>query len=107
MLWSLWSLVRNKPPVAAFWTLLGWLQVVVGIQVVVGAALFLLGFRPQSNGTVWLHYAYGGLFPIALLVTAHRYAKKYEDLGFVVFGLASFLICALTIRALMTGFGAD
>ena len=106
-LWSLWALVRNRPPGGGYWNLLGALQGILGLQVIAGAILFLLGGRPNSNGPVWLHYVYGGLFPAVLLVVAHRYAKRYADIPFVVFGIAALVICGLTVRALMTGLGVD
>lgn len=97
-LWSAYCLVRNRPPAGAYWSLLAVLQVVVGLQLVAGLILFVLGGRPD-----WLHYAYGAFFPIALLVGAHRLGTRYTDIPWVVFGISSFLICGLTIRALLTG----
>jgi hypothetical protein len=105
MFWSIWVLIRNKAPGDAFWNLLGVLQVVIGIQAVVGAILFLTGARPITDGPTWLHYAYGGLFPAIVLAVAHRYARKYEGIPWLVFGFASFIIFGLTFRALQTGMG--
>ena len=106
-LWSLWPLLFNRPLANAYWSLLGTLQGILALQVVVGGALYLFGGRPPTNGPEWLHYVYGGLFPAALLVAAHRFARKHRDLSWTAFGVASFLICGLTIRALMTGLGVD
>lgn len=105
-IWAAVGLIRNKTPGERFWTILGILQVVISIQVLVGAILFLTGLRPPTD-PIWLHYAYGGLFPAALLIGAHRLAgTRFKDVPWVVFGAAAFLICGLTIRALMTGLGA-
>lgn len=104
-LMALYSFVRNRQPVSGFWTLLGVLQVIIGLQVIAGAMLFFLGGVPPTD-PVWLHYAYGGLFPAALLVGAHRLARNHEGIPGVIFGIASLLICGLTIRALMTGLGS-
>ena len=104
-LWALVSFFRNRNPEGGFWNLLAFLQVVVGIQVIVGAVLFFAGLRPPTD-PVWLHYAYGGLFPAALLIGAHRIARNNEGLPGLIFGIASILICGLTIRALMTGLGS-
>ena len=106
-LWVVYSLIRNRPPHDAFWSLLGGVQVVIGVQVIVGGVLFLTGARPQSNGPSWLHYVYGALFPAAVLTVAHRYAKKWEGVPYVAFGIAGFLCFGLTFRALQTGLGID
>ena len=99
------GLVRNKAPGGWFWGLLGAIQVVLGIQVIVGGILFLLDNRPETSGPEWLHYVYGGLFPAALLVLAHRLGKRFPDIPWVVFGVISFVCFGLTFRALQTGLG--
>lgn len=99
------GLVRNKAPGGWFWGLLGAVQVVLGIQVVVGGILFLLDNRPETSGPEWLHYVYGGLFPAALLVLAHRLGKRFADIPWVVFGVISLVCFGLTFRALQTGLG--
>jgi hypothetical protein len=105
-LWSAWVFVRNRVPHDWYWNLLGILQVVVGIQFVVGGVLFLAGRRPEFDGAIWLHYVYGAFFPAALLVFAHRAAKgRFAEVPFVPFGIAALLCCGLTVRALMTGLG--
>lgn len=104
-LWALVSFLRNRTPAAAFWGLLAFLQVVLGLQVLVGAVLFLSGLEPSTQGPVWLHYAYGGLFPAALLVGAHRFGAKHQDVAWIPFGIVAFLNAGLTLRALMTGLG--
>ncbi len=101
-LWSIYSFVRNRPPAPLYWTVLGALQVVLAVQILFGAVLFLSGSRAP-----WLHYAYGGLFPVALLVAAHRLGRRYEDIPWVWFGVASALIVGLTIRAVVTGGAAS
>lgn len=106
-LWALLSLVINRPPPGAFWHLLAAVQVVLGVQVVVGGVLFLSGARPASNGPAWLHYAYGGLFPLALLVAGHRFARRYPDVPYLVFGAVALVCFGLTFRALQTGLGID
>ena len=101
---SLVSFLRNREPGAWYWNLLGFAQVIVGLQVLVGAILFLSGLRPAGD-LPWLHYAYGGLFPAALLVTAHRFAGRHKEAAWIFFGVASLLNAGLTMRALMTGLG--
>ena len=104
-LWVGYCLVRNRQPHDRFWTLLGIMQVLIGIQVVVGAVLLVMGREPPTS-PVWLHYAYGGLFPAALLLFAHRLGNtRFDSVPWIPFGAASLLICGLTVRALMTGLG--
>jgi hypothetical protein len=105
LLWSIWALIRNKAPGEPFWNVLAGLQVVIGIQILVGGILFLTGARPATEGPTWLHYCYGGLFPAIVLVVAHRYARRYDTIPWLVFGLAGFICFGLTFRALQTGLG--
>lgn len=104
---ALYTYLRNKEAGGWYWNLLAGVQVVVGAQVLVGAILFAMGGRPQSNGPNWLHYVYGGLFPILVLVVAHRYARKHPGVEMLVFGLAGLVAFGLTFRALQTGLGID
>jgi hypothetical protein len=104
-LWALLAFIRNRAPGDAYWNLLAVLQGMVGLQVVVGAVLFFGGNRPPTVGPSWLHYAYGGLFPLAVLVFAHRYARRNESVSWMVFGGAGFVIFGLSFRALQTGLG--
>lgn len=106
-LWSLYGFVRNKAPGESFWRLLAVLQVVIGLQIIVGGVLFATGLRPQSNAPQWLHYAYGGLFPAFVLLLAHRFARRVEGIPWVVFGVAGLVCFGLTFRALQTGLGID
>ena len=103
-LWSLVAFIRNKAPGESFWRLVGVVQVILGIQIIIGVVLFSVGDRPDgAGGPIWLHYAYGGLFPLALLVAAHRYGRRTEGIAWIWFGVAAFLIFGLTFRALQTG----
>ena len=108
-LWTLYSFVRNRGPGNWYWNLLAVLQGVIGVQVVVGAILFVAGGRPESNGPQWLHYVYGGLFPAVVLVTAHGYARseRFRDIPWAAFGVAALVCFGLTFRALQTGLGLD
>jgi hypothetical protein len=106
-LWALVSLVRNKAPGEGFWNVLAVMQVVLGVQAVVGLVLVIMGHEPASNGPVWLHYAYGIGAPVVALALAHSWARRHEGLSWVVFGVAGFVIFGLTFRALQTGLGID
>jgi hypothetical protein len=106
-LWSIYLLIRNRDAGAPYWNLLAALQVVIGVQFLVGATLFLMGDRPASNGPTWLHYVYGAFFPALVLGVAHWRARKVEVGPWLIFGVAAFVCCGLTLRALMTGLGID
>lgn len=104
-IWSIVSFLRSKEPSDRYWGLLAAIQVVLGVQVIVGSVLFLMGGRPPPQANAWLHYVYGGLFPIGILVVAHVQSRKRPPLTLVLFGLAAFVNFGLTARALMTGLG--
>jgi hypothetical protein len=106
-LWAVVALVRNRNPGDYFWQLLAALQVVTGLQIIVGGILFLAGGRPIGDGPQWLHYVYGGLFPAAVLVVAHRVAltERWRQIPWAVFGAAALVCFGLTFRALQTGLG--
>ena len=106
MLWTIVAFLRNKTPGDGFWNLLGSLQVVVGIQALVGIVLFATGARPQSNGPSWLHYIYGAIFPALVLTIAHHYARRLKY-PWAAFGIAGLVCFGLTFRALQTGLGID
>ncbi|HEX2294234.1 MAG TPA: hypothetical protein VHN37_02875 [Actinomycetota bacterium] len=104
---ALYTYLRNKDTGGWYWNLLAVVQVVLGLQVLVGAILFATGGRPQSNGPSWLHYVYGGLFPIGVLYFAHKYARKHQGVEMLIFGVACLVAFGLTFRALQTGLGTD
>jgi hypothetical protein len=106
-LWGIVSFIRNKAPSENFWRLIAIMQGILGIQIIIGAILFIAGGRPNTNGPEWLHYVYGGLFPLALLVLAHRYGRRTEGIAWIAFCVAALLIFGLTFRALQTGLGID
>jgi heme A synthase len=104
---AIWTYLRNREPGAWYWNLLAAVQVVLGVQVLVGVILFASGGRPQSNGPNWLHYVYGAVFPIGVLYFAHKYARKHPGVEMIIFGVACFVAFGLTFRALQTGLGID
>lgn len=106
-LWVLYSLIRNREPNAWFWRVLAVAQGVLAVQVLVGGLLYAIGRRAQPNAAEWLHYVYGGLFPIFVLVLAHRFARRAEAIAWAAFGVAGLINFGLTFRALQTGLGID
>ncbi len=104
-LWGLASFFRNRDPGGGFWNLLAALQVVIGIQFIVGAVLFLSGARPPTDPS-WLHYIYGAFFPALVLGVAHRLAAtRFARFPWAVFAVAGLVNAAATFRALQTGLG--
>lgn len=104
---SIYSYLRNREAPAWYWTILGILQVILGVQLLIGLYLLSTGARPQSNGPSWLHYVYGAGFPMLVLGIAHVQARKRPGVEILIFGIAAFLCTFATIRALQTGLGID
>jgi hypothetical protein len=94
--------LRRRDAGGWFWALLAVLQVLLGIQLIAGVVVLLAGGRPQL-----LHYAYGVVFPVVVLVVAHSVARGMDDPAdaWKVFAIASFFVFGLTLRALTTGLG--
>ena len=103
--WAVYALIRNRDPHDRFWTLLGVLQAVIGLEVIIGGLLFLSSRRPDTAGPTWLHYIYGAAFPALVLAIAHFRARKAPAGPWLIFGLAAFVCAFSTIRALGTGYG--
>ncbi|MDQ4143589.1 MAG: hypothetical protein M3198_07575 [Actinomycetota bacterium] len=105
---TVYAFVRDRPPGGLFWNLLAALQIVLGIQLVVGVVLFASGLRPRTQGPHWLHYVYGAVLPALVLVVAHRAAasERFRAIPWLAFGIAAFVCFASTFRALQTGLGA-
>jgi heme A synthase len=107
--WGAVVLVRRREPGQRFWTWLVLAQVVAGLQALIGLLLLVLGYRPDS----WLHYVYG-FGPLVVLLIAHATARDLQNTkpdarpipSWVVFAAAAFICFGLSLRALMTGFGA-
>jgi hypothetical protein len=104
-LWALAALLLNRAPRGAFWNLLGVLQVILGVQIVLGVVLFAMGRAPVSQGPTWLHYVYGAAGPVVVLAVAHRQARRFSSVSWMVFGVAALVNFGLTFRALQTGLG--
>jgi len=100
--WGAVVWIRRRTPGAWYWRLLAFLQVTLLLQLVAGLILLALGHRQPV-----LHYLYGSVFPIIVLVIAHVLARDMdqEKDSFHVFVAASFILFGLTLRALATGLG--
>jgi len=97
----LWLLRRRDAP-RWFWGLLAVLQVLLGVQLVAGIVVLVTGRRADI-----LHYGYGVVFPVIVLVIAHSIARGLDDQSdaWKIFAIASFFVFGLTLRALTTGLG--
>lgn len=93
--------MKQLEPAKAFWGLLAVVQVVIGVQALIGVILLLMGRMP----TDWLHFVYG-FGPLVCLVVAHLYVRKETPAyRYVPFVFAAVIGWGLSVRALMTGLG--
>lgn len=100
-LWGCVLFVLRRDAGRPYWGLLTALQVLLGLQLVAGLALFAMGGRPAI-----LHYFYGSVFPAIVLVVVHALSRGLEKPPYhVLFTIGAFFIFALAARALMTGLG--
>ena len=95
------SLLFRRGPGRRYWWLLAFVQGSLLVQGVAGVILLLLGGRAEP-----LHYVYGVIFPVLVLMVAHVLAREqFSHRPWLPFSLAAFFCFGLTLRALMTGFG--
>ena len=95
--WGLVAWFRNLDPGRGFWWLIAAAQVGVGLQALLGVVLFVSGGR-----RTWLHYAYG-IFPVLLLIVAHRSGKRLKGLEWLAFAFVGLVSAGLLLRGFMTG----
>jgi hypothetical protein len=100
-LWGMGTLLFRRGPGRRYWWLLAFVQGSLLVQGVAGVILLLLGGRADA-----LHYVYGVIFPVLVLMVAHVLAREqFSHRPWLPFALAAFFCFGLTLRALMTGFG--
>jgi hypothetical protein len=101
MLWGLVTWIVRRGPGKAFWWVLTFIQVMLIAQLIGGVILLLLGGRRPL-----LHYVYGVVFPVLVLIVAHVVARDaWAARPWAAFAVAAFFAFGLTLRALMTGYG--
>jgi biotin transporter BioY len=101
--WVLGKIRRvHGEPGSWYWNLVAIVQIILAIQIVLGLTLLALrGIDAQPL----LHYFYGSLFPIIVLVAAHMFARGMERDQWVPFAWGGFICWGLVLRALFTGLG--
>lgn len=102
---ALWRLNYEETP--TFWRVVSIAQILLVVQLVIGAVLFAMGRTPGEPGwfdTVF-HPLYGFVFPVVVLLVAHAQARSGARSAHGVFALAAFVIFALNVRAFMVGAG--
>ena len=101
--WVLGKIRRaHGEPGGWYWGLVSLCQVILAIQIVLGVILLAIhGIHARPI----LHYFYGSVFPIAVLVGAHFFARSMERDQWVPFAWGGFICFGLVLRALFTGLG--
>ena len=107
---AVWALVLRLVRVEespAFWRFVAVSQVLLGIQLLGGVVLLLMGRLPA--GFDWFdnvfHILYGIVFPVVVLVFAHRWSQEGRWSPHTIFAVAGLVLFGLTARAWMTGVG--
>ena len=90
-----------------FWRVVTLAQVGLALQLLVGTVLLALGRLPA--GQDWFdnvfHVLYGFVFPVVVLVVAHRLSGAGRVNPHLAFAVAGLVLFGLTARAWMTGMG--
>jgi hypothetical protein len=93
--------IAKRDATRLYWGLLTVLQVLLGVQLLVGLALLISGGRQPI-----LHYLYGAVFPALVIGVCHLFTRGLEKPPYhLFFTIGSFFVFGLTARALMTGLG--
>ena len=95
--WGLVCLAIHRDPGKHFWLPIAFVQVAIGLQIIVGVLLVLLGYELPEL----LHMGYG-IFCVAALVWAHIEARR-RPRPWVPFVWATGIAFMLSLRALQTG----
>lgn len=103
--WALVLRVARREEAPAFWRVVSVAQVLLVVQLAVGAALFAMGRVPGAGGafTNVFHTLYGFGFPALVLVYSHKWAREGRHQPFAVFAVAALVIFALALRGYMVG----
>jgi hypothetical protein len=85
-----------------FWRVVSAAQILLGVQLLVGAYLFLAGGRPGPDTFIHVfHPLYGFVFPGIVLVYGHKLAREGRVHPFTAFAVVGLVNFGLTARAFM------
>lgn len=105
--WALALRLLRYEETPTFWRFVAVSQVLLGVQLIVGVVLLLMGRLPA--GFDWFdnifHILYGIVFPVVVLVFAHRWSQQGRWSPHTIFSVAGLVLFGLTARAWMTGAG--
>jgi hypothetical protein len=99
--WGLWRFFRKQGPDSNYWGALIIAEVLILIQGLLGAYMWLVGRRPAEG----IHLLYGA---VSLLVIPGVYAYTRGGEGrrvILVYGAALLFAVGITLRAITTGYG--
>lgn len=101
-LWSLWSYLRNEGVSGSLWGALAIGEVLIVVEGLLGAGLFVAGQRPARTA---IHILYGVFLAVAMpgafSFTRGRSARSEA----LIYGLVALFLAGVAIRARMTGGG--
>lgn len=89
-----------------FWGVLYYTETVLVVQIIAGIVLLFMGRRVGGSGFD-LHYVYGSVFPLLVILVGRLYALRRDDRDYIPIAWAGFIGFGLTFRALQTGCGLD
>lgn len=101
-LWGLWSYLRGRGISPSLWGALAIAELLIVVEGLLGAGLFVAGYRPARTG---IHILYGVFLAVALpgayTLTRERQARGQA----LIFALVVLFLAGVAIRARMTGGG--
>lgn len=107
-LWALALRFASDSETPVFWRAVSVAQILLVVQIVLGAVLLMTGARPGPDGggrTLAFHVAYGMVFPLVVLVAGHWFAREGRYRPHSIFAVVGLVIFGLTARAWMVGTG--
>jgi hypothetical protein len=105
--WSLALRLLRYEDTPTFWRAVSVAQILLAVQFLVGLIALVLGRRPGRGhnglGTLLFHPGYGALFPLLVLMFAHRFARERRWSPHAIFALVGLVNFALAVRAWQVG----